>query len=213
MAASASITVCAPAITATRAAARGSSSARAIDSTVNPNFLPGSGLEHRNSDVVGRVTVTPEPYLDLVYRFRLDHADLALRSQEVAASMGPSNLRLGLSYLQTASIPNQVPEQTQISATLTAQLTRYWSVQMLETRNLGNSVLPTTAAGTPITTLSSTATLNSGISLTYRDDCVAFITSLTQSGITNGDVKPGTSLVFTIVFKNLGDVGSTLASF
>jgi LPS-assembly protein len=133
----------------------------------------------------------------------------------LAGSLGPSNLRLGLSYLQISAIPNlpQVPKQTQISATLTAQLTRYWSLQLLETRDLGNTILPTTAAGTPVTTVTSTATLNSGVALTYRDECVAFITSLTQSGITNGDVKPGTSLVFTIVFKNLGDIGSTLATF
>lgn len=182
-------------------------------SVVNPNFLPGSGLEHRRSDVVGRVTLTPNPYLDLVYRFRLDRASLAVRSQEVAASVGPSNLRLGLSYLQIAAIPPQVPQQTQVSATLSAQLTRYWSLQLLETRNLGTSALPPTATGTQITTVTPTATLNSGIALTYRDECVAFITSLTQSGITNGDVKPGTSFVFTIVFKNLGDIGSTLATF
>jgi LPS-assembly protein len=182
--------------------------------TVNPNFLPGSGLEHRLSDVVGRVTLTPNPYLDLVYRFRLDRADLALRRQEVTASMGPNNLRLGLSYLQIAAIPNiQLPSQRQISATLSAQLTRYWSLQLLQTRNLGTVATPVTAAGTPITTLTSTDTLNSGVALTYRDECVAFITSLTQSGITNGDVRPGTSLVFTIVFKNLGDIGSTLATF
>ncbi len=188
---------------------------QSYEGAVNPNFLPGSGLDHRLSDVVGRVTVTPTPYLDLVYRFRLDHADLALRRQEVAASMGPSNLRLGLSYLQIAAIPNipQLPSQKQISATLSAQLTRYWSLQLLETRNLGNTVVPVTAAGTPITTVGSTETLNSGIALTYRDECVAFITSLTQSGIVNGDVKPGTSLVFTIVFKNLGDIGSSLATF
>jgi LPS-assembly protein len=188
---------------------------QSYDWAVNPNFLPGSGLDHKSSDVVGRVTLSPNPYLDLVYRFRLDHNDLALRSQEVAGSLGPSNLRLGLSYLQISAIPNlpQVPKQTQISATLTAQLTRYWSLQLLETRDLGNTILPTTAAGTPVTTVTSTATLNSGVALTYRDECVAFITSLTQSGITNGDVKPGTSLVFTIVFKNLGDIGSTLATF
>ena len=187
---------------------------QSYDWAVNPNFLPGSGLDHRLSDVVGRVTLSPTPYLDLVYRFRLDHADLALRRQEVAGSIGPSNLRLGLSYLQIAAIPNiQQPSQRQISATLSAQLTRYWSLQLLETRNLGTATTPVTSNGTPITTLSSTTTLNSGAALTYRDECVAFITSLTQSGITNGDVKPGTSLVFTIVFKNLGDIGSTLATF
>jgi hypothetical protein len=32
------------------------------------------------------------------------------------------------------------------------------------------------------------------------------VASVTQSGIVNGDVKPGTSFLVTIVFKNLGDV-------
>ncbi|HET7593827.1 MAG TPA: LPS assembly protein LptD [Stellaceae bacterium] len=187
---------------------------QSYDWTINPNFLPGSGLDHRQSDVVGRVTLSPNPYLDLVYRFRLDHADLALRRQEISGTVGPSNLRLGLSYLQIAAIPSiQLPSQRQISATLSAQLTRYWSMQLLETRNLGTAPVPVTATGTPLTTVGTTQTLNSGIALTYRDECVAFITSLTQSGIVNGDVKPGTSLVFTIVFKNLGDIGSTLATF
>ncbi|HEX7969708.1 MAG TPA: LPS assembly protein LptD [Stellaceae bacterium] len=178
------------------------------------NFLPGSGLEHHLSDVVGRVTVSPAPYLDLVYRFRLDHENLTLRRQEVAASLGPTNLRLGLSYLEINAIPDvpQLPKRKQITASLSAQLTRYWSMQLLETRDLAPTT-PVTAAGTPISTIGGTSTLNSGISLTYRDECVAFVTALTQSGIVNGDVKPGTSLVFTIVFKNLGDIGSTLASF
>lgn len=181
---------------------------------VNPSFLPGSGLDHHLSDVVGRVTLSPAPYLDLIYRFRLDHADLAMRRQEVAGSVGPTNLRLGLSYLQINATPGvpQLPARRQISATLSAQFTRYWSMQLQETRDL-TPTTPVTATGTPITTIGSTQTLNSGIALTYRDECVAFVTALTQSGIVNGDVRPGTSLVFTIVFKNLGDISSTLASF
>ena len=65
-------------------------------------------------------------------------------------------------------------------------------------------------AGT--TVVGTTETLASGIQLTYRDECVTFITSLTQSGIRNGDVLPGTSLLFTVAFKNLGDIGTKLAS-
>ena len=32
------------------------------------------------------------------------------------------------------------------------------------------------------------------------------------SGIRNGDVKPGVSVMFNLVFKNLGEVGGTLLS-
>lgn len=178
---------------------------------VNPNFLPGSGLDHHLSDVVGRVTVSPAPYLDLIYRFRLDHADLGLRRQEVTAAVGPANLRMSLSYIQIEAIPGvpELPKRKQVVASLSAGLTRYWSVQLVGTRDFAPSPIPGPAA----TTVGTTETLNSGISLTYRDECIAFITSLTQSGIRTGDVKPGTALVFSVVFKNLGDVGTTLASF
>jgi LPS-assembly protein len=181
---------------------------------VNPAYLPGSGLNHNFSDVVGRVTVSPAPYLDFIYRFRLNYANLALNQQSVAGGFGPTNLHFVLSYIQVQAISG-IPELAatkQIQGTLNVQLTRYWSAQMLGTFDLAPSP-PVTAAGTPITTVNTGETLNSGISLTYRDECIAFVTSITYSGITNGDVKPGTSFLFSIVLKNIGDFGGTLATF
>jgi LPS-assembly protein len=175
----------------------------------NNSFLPGSGLEHHLSDVVGRVTFTPIPPFDLTYRFRLDHADLALRRQEISGSVGPSNLRVTLSYIQIDAIPDvpQLQKRKQLAAIVNAGLTRYWSLQLLGTRDF--SATPATAVGQ---TVGTTEALNTGVTLTYRDECVAFVTSVTQSGIRNGDVVPGTSVIFTIVLKNLGDIGAKVAS-
>lgn len=176
----------------------------------NDTFLPGSGLDHRLSDVVGRITVSPVPALDFTYRFRLDDTDLALRRQEIAASMGPSNLRLSLNYTQIEAIANapNLQKRKQLSAVLQAGLTRYWSVQLLGTRDFAP------VAGTTVGQIIGTQeSLNSGIALTYRDECVTFISSVTQSGVRVGDVVPGTSVLFSIVFKNLGDVGTKVASF
>jgi LPS-assembly protein len=176
----------------------------------NNNFLPGSGLTHHLSDVVGGVTIAPGSLINLTYRFRLDRDDLAMRRQEVAVSGGPANLHVSLSYLQVAPISDapQLQKRKQLSAVIQTNLTRYWSLQLLGTRDFAP---PST---TPLGQLVGSAeTLNSGISLTYRDECIAFVTSLTQSGIRNGDVVPGTSLLFSVVFKNLGDVGAKIASF
>ena len=41
---------------------------------------------------------------------------------------------------------------------------------------------------------------------------MSFITSVTQSGIRSGDVTPGVSVLFSVVFKNLGEFGGTVAS-
>ena len=54
------------------------------------HFLPpGSGAEDNQSDVVGRVVLSPTSYLDLIYRFRFDHASYSSRSQEIGTSFGP----------------------------------------------------------------------------------------------------------------------------
>jgi LPS-assembly protein len=174
---------------------------------VNNNFEAGSGLERHLSDVVGRATISPGPYLDLIYRFRLDGRDLALRRQEATVSAGPHNLRLSGTYLQVTAVPNvpQLPKVKEIVGNLSAQLTQYWSVQLQGVVELAAS-LPVTAAGTPISTLGTTETLNSGVAVTYRSECLALVASVSQSGVVTGDVRPGTSFLFTIVFKNLGDV-------
>jgi LPS-assembly protein len=122
-----------------------------------------------------------------------------MRRQEIALSGGPANLRLGLSYIDIAAIPDvpSLPKRRQVTASVSTTLTHYWSLALTGTRDFAQGQ----------------ETLNSGIALTYRDECIAFVTSLTQSGISTGDVHPGTSLLFTIVFKNLGEIGSRIASF
>jgi hypothetical protein len=41
---------------------------------------------------------------------------------------------------------------------------------------------------------------------------MAVIGTVTQSGIRNGDVTPGYSVLLSLVFKNLGEIGGTVAS-
>ena len=176
----------------------------------NSSFLPGSGLEHHFSDVVGKVTVSPTAYLDFTYRYRLGYDDLAMRRQEIGTSLGPNFFRVSLSYVQIAQIADApaLQKRKQLAGVITAGLTRYWSMQLLATRDFAPP--PNTIEGQ---LLGSTETLNSGIALTYRDECFTFATSLTQSGIRSGDAIPGTSLLVSIVFKNLGDIGTRLLSF
>jgi LPS-assembly protein len=190
----------------------------------NNPFMPlGSGAEHRLSDVVGRVVLAPSAYLDLIYRFRLDRNTLANRSQQVGVSAGPQSFRVSGNYLL---IPAQQPSETQILPTTgqsvvlgkreqlsfdaTVRLTRTWSLRGTETLNLTNSNNLVNGVAVP---QSINTSLYASISAIYQDECMAFIGSLSQSGIRNGDVKPGVSVLFSVVFKNLGEVGGTLASF
>ncbi len=162
-------------------------------------FPVGSGLENQLSDVVGGLLLSPTTQLDLYYRMRLDHATLAMRRQEMGFSTGPSNFRVSGSFISFKSIPGLTSPLAigdQISVAIETALTRYWSFGVHDTRNIsqgGN-------------------TIYSGADLTYRDDCFAVITSVQQSGVQLGDVRPGISVLVTFVFKNLGETGLKVLS-
>ncbi|MBV8133794.1 MAG: LPS-assembly protein LptD [Alphaproteobacteria bacterium] len=190
-----------------------------------PNtFLPlGSGAENRLSDVVGRVVLSPNSYLDLIYRFRFDTSPFADRVQQVGVSAGPQSLRVSGSYiylpaqLQSQVVTNPATGQNvlygkreQLVFTATAKLTHYWSVQGSQTVNLTNSTTLVNGLATPS---AANASLYASLSAIYQDECMAFIGSVTQSGVRNGDVTPGVSVTFSVVFKNLGEIGGTVAEF
>jgi LPS-assembly protein len=189
-----------------------------------PNLFlpPSSGAAQRLSDVVGRVVLSPKSYLDLIYRFRLDKSTLSNRTQEVGLSAGPQNLRIGLNYLliprqqQSDVVTNLLTgnsilygKREQASVSVTTKLTRYWSLAGAETINLTKSTNLVNGVSTP---QSSSDSLYATLAAIYQDECMAFIGSVTQSGIRNGDVTPGVSVLFSVVFKNLGEIGGTVLS-
>jgi LPS-assembly protein len=189
---------------------------------VNPFLPPASGAFNRLSDVVGRVVLQPSSYLDLIYRFRLASTTLAFNEQQVSVNAGPQNLRLGGTFIL---IPAQVAsnvvtnpttgqsvlygKQEQLTFTATARLTRYWSLQGSETLNL---TATSNIINGVVTAEPSNSSLYASLSAIYQDECMAFIGAITQSGIRNGAVTPGYSVLFSVVFKNIGEVGGTVAS-
>ena len=188
----------------------------------NPFLPPGSGAEQRLSDMVGRLVLSPNSYLDLIYRFRYKATPLSNRAQQVGVSTGPQALRLSGSFvylpaqLQSEVVTNPATGQNvlygkreQLAFTATARLTRYWSMQVSETINLTNS---TTLVNNVPTPQASSSSLYGSLSAIYQDECMAFIGAVTQSGIRNGDVTPGYSVLLSVVFKNLGEIGGTVAS-
>lgn len=189
----------------------------------NPFMPPGSGAEHRLSDVVGNVVLAPSVYLDLTYRFRFGERDFANRGQQVGVSTGPQSFRVSGNFLLIPALqPNQAEilpitgqslvlgKREQLSFNATMRLTRYWSLRGSETLNLTNSPNLVNGVAEPQATSSS---LYASLSAIYQDECMAFIGSLSQSGIRNGDIKPGVSILFSVVFKNLGEIGGTVGSF
>ena len=84
----------------------------------NPFLPPGSGAEKRLSDVVGRVVLSPNSYLDLIYRFRFDASPLTNRDQQVGRQRRPAEfaglrqfcLSSGATAKRGGNDPNLRPE-------------------------------------------------------------------------------------------------------
>ena len=100
-------------------------------------------------------------------------------------------------------------KREQVMFNATAKLTRYWSLTGSETLNLTNSTNFVNGVPTP---QSNSVSLYATLAGIYQDECMAFIASVTQSGIRTGDVTPGISVMFSIVFKNLGEIGGNVLS-
>lgn len=188
----------------------------------NPFMPPGSGAEKRLSDIVGRVTLAPSSYLDLIYRFRLDKSTLSNRLQEVLVQAGPNAFRIGGSFLLIpAELPSQVisvpgsgqtilfGKREQLTVNATLKLSRYWSLVGSETLNLTNS---SNIVNGVATAQANSSSLAASLSALYQDECMGFITTVTQSGIINGDVRPGYSVLMSVVFKNIGEIGGSVLS-
>ena len=152
----------------------------------------GTGVNRQNSDYVGRLSYSPSAYFETSYRFRFDREDLRPEHQELGVAVGPSQLRLGANYLQLGD--NQRDGETrrqELSLNLTWVYDQYWTFSTRATRELsGDNVND----------------VSSGFAVQYQDECLTFVASLTQSGISDRDIKPGTVLLFQFVFKNLGEI-------
>ncbi len=73
--------------------------------TKNYLFPQYTGLQGQVSDVVARATFSPAPWLDLIYRTRLDYQTFATRMADTTASIGVPKFKLNLGYLYTTYNP------------------------------------------------------------------------------------------------------------
>jgi LPS-assembly protein len=151
-----------------------------------------SGLDSNFSDYVGRILISPAPYLDLGYRFQLDAEDFSPRRTELDVAGGPDFLRLSLSYLQ---IEEQTSEQNvttfesreEVLAGASLRLTPLWRLTASARRDL-------TDGGRWV---------NYGGALTYEDECFLASLGAARSFTQTRDVEEDTSVVFRVILKGV----------
>ncbi len=165
------------------------------------DFGADTGLDDHFSDVVGRVEISPTRYINALYRFRLDKDDFAPRRNEVQTTIGVPKFRLRVNYLSIdqqnlndiLDPEDEFRDREEISLGFSSQATKRWRFGASTRRDL-------TSGG---------GSLRHGAFLNYEDECFEFQLDYSRTFTRDRDVKPSDTILFRVVFKTLGEVGTS----
>ncbi len=160
------------------------------------NFLQNSGLRTDISDYVGRVRISPAPYLNLAWRFRVDVRNLGSRRHEVGLAAGGPPLRVGIGYLDLGGRTGsgEFDRRRQLNFSVVSQLTENWAV-----------------SGAAVVDLERTFSQLQSWSIAgeYKNECCTIRASFSRSFDDLADSRPNNRVFVSINFKYLGEVAAS----
>ena len=183
----------------------------AIDANVGQSYrlnnrtaiLPeGTGLSDRLSDIVGRTDVRFRDFVSLTHRYRLDKDNLAVRRNEVDATVGSRKTYVLLGYLRlnrdiaTTGEDLQDREEARVGARVA--FAGFWSL-------FGSATVDLTDRNED--TLSSSdgfQPVRHRLGFAYEDDCLKLGLTWRRDYQDLGDARRGNSYLLTLELKNLG---------
>lgn len=161
-------------------------------------FDPDSGLDQNLSDYVGRIDVSPHPWFDARYRFRLDRGGGALERNEVRTWFGPPRVRFSVAYLSLDDDPaaDEFEQREEIAAGVALGVTPQISLRARTVRNL--------AEDEPIAKT---------FGLVYRNPCLLVVAGAERRYTRNRDADEGFEFMVRLTFKNIGELGTEASGF
>lgn len=161
-------------------------------------FEPESGLDSDFSDYVGRIDLTPDPWLNIRYRFRLDKNSLELLRNEVRAFVGPPELRFDANYLSLEDDP-EAEDFRQREEITTGVLVRPLPSLALRAETRRNLVRNSTVAH--------------NFGLIYRNQCLLLVAAVEKRFTENRDAGSGTTFTMRVTFQYLGELEAATGLF
>lgn len=164
------------------------------------NTMPAYvGLNRHISDVVARITYTPDKYIDLTVRTRLDNQNYNVHFAEGIASVGPQWLRVSAGYYYSPNTPyfldfqpaqgNPLMPRNEASLAVSTKHGR-WRFSGFAQRDLQNSLM-----------------VDAGLDGAYEDECsVVELKVFRRYTSINGDHGETTALI-QITLKTVGTFG------
>lgn len=168
-----------------------------------PSIFPeGTGLTDRWSDFVGRTEVRVGQFVAFTHRFRLDKDGLAVRRNEVDATVGSLKTYVTAGYLRLNRNNTQVLEdlrdREEVRVGGRAAFSRFWSVFGSATVDL------TDRREDPLSLSNGFDPIRHRLGVQYEDDCLRLGLTWRRDYQDNGDARAGNSFLLTLAFTNLG---------
>jgi LPS-assembly protein len=156
-------------------------------------FDPSTGLDEKLSDFVGRVNLTPAPWLDLWYRFRLDRKDLTFVRNELGVFTGPPRVRFNVGYLMLEDDPalQSLREREEIRAGVSLVVTDSLSVRAATRYNLAED-----------------RAVSHQLGMIYSHPCLQIAAGVERRNTSDRDAGDSTTFSLRLTFKHLGEIGA-----
>ena len=167
---------------------------QSVRQKTDDTFSKGSGLEERFSDLVGRISISPGPYIDLLYKTRLDSDNFIPKRNEITFGAGSDALRFNTNYIfiedQTDGLYGGREE---ISSSIHSKFTRFWrgSVSGIHDISDGNSRQFIATA-------------------IFENECVELTTNASRKFYKDRDLEPSDQINFKVLLKTLGSINTDI---
>lgn len=171
--------------------------------TDKPSLFPdGTGLTSEFSDFVGRTEIRYRDFLTFRHRYRVDKDNLAVRRNDIDATIGSDETYLELGYLRLNRDIDLTSEDLQDREELRAAgrvaFANYWSV-------FGSAVVNLTdREEDPSFTADGFKPLRTRLGLAYADDCLEFGFTWRRDYASLADARRGDSFHIYFSLRNLG---------
>ena len=168
-----------------------------------PSIFPdGTGLTDRWSDIVGRTEVRVRDFVSFVHRYRLDKDNLAIRRNEIDATVGSKRTYALIGYLRLnrniAPTLEDLRDREELRLGGRVGFARFWSI-------FGSATIDLTDKNEDPTSLSDGFDpVRHRLGIQYEDDCLRLGLTWRRDYQDTGDARAGNSFLLTLAFKNLG---------
>nr|WP_233992058.1 LPS assembly protein LptD [Porphyrobacter sp. AAP82] len=167
-----------------------------------PGLFPeGTGLSERVTDFVGRTEVRFRNLVQFTHRFRLDKDSLAIRRNEVDATIGSRRTYVEVGYLRLnrdIATVEDLRDREELRAAARVAIGRRWSM-------FGSGVFNLTDRDEdPVFQPDGFQPIRTRFGVAYADDCIEFGATWRRDFIDAGDARRGNAFQIFFALRNLG---------